>query len=226
MKTQRTLAASIKKPEFLVGFEIEGGIKSYQETDPIFNSVYGKKWLSDDDGSLEFDDYNILTVEYKTPPLPEKEAFKKIFEVFEKLNQVGFKTNNTCGFHVNISEKNLFLKGGVTKRRGFCWHFARELQPRIWLKAFRRVTNDYCYWNAEHSEYFKDGKSPNEIRYLDFNLGRGAIAFGKALQKGERSRLEIRAAGNANYTKKFSLLNEYFKAIRKSMYNAYILANR
>ena len=115
MKTQRVLAKQIKKPQFLIGFEIEGGIDAFREDEyrKLLNSIYGLKWVRDDDGSLEFyDDIGgvdeIATVEFKTPALQEKEAFQNIFKAFNGLNDIGFFTNETCGFHVNISEKNIF----------------------------------------------------------------------------------------------------------------------
>ena len=262
MKTQRALVKQIKKPEFLIGFEIEGAIEiaKREEYRKALDNIYGRgKWIWDSDGSLEFEDEElppeilvndcwgediIETVEFKTPPLPEKEAFQKAFNIFEELNKIGFFTNKSCGFHVNISEKNLFkhrarinfieyedmneisFSASVHKLCKFCWYFTNDLKPSFWLKMFNRSRNLYCSWGKSYSKIFDD---KNYLRVLDYefncDLDRGAINTSNIESSAKKRRIEIRIAGNKDYTKKFDLLNKYFEAIRSSMYKAYNFAS-
>jgi len=227
MKTIKALKKHAWKPKpvFLFGFELEGGYPTGQ--DYLFNqllkSVYGKQVETSEDWSVNFNN-SFNSIEIKTPPLPENTAIKKFFILIEKLKEFGFVTNQSCGLHVNISEKKLFqfntLENPVVKK--LCWNFGNKFPVSVWRRAFKRQRNSYCEWTKNHQKYFKRSWKSIHCMAKDRSIERGAIFIDKVnLNNPKNRRIEIRVAGNSNYHSNKELLLNYINTIREHMYVAY-----
>lgn len=225
MKTIKVLKEHVRKPKpvFLFGFEIEGAYPKQKEIYQLLQSVYGREVDSDVDCSIDCSS-RFEPIEIKTPPLPEKKAIEKLLILLEKLNRFGFITNRTCGFHVNISEQNIFnetLAEGQNVKK-FCWFFGSRFPVSEWRKAFKRQRNYYCEWSRDYKRYFARHWRHMNNMLSDNCLDRGAIALDKMNSYTSRCRrIEIRIAGNKDYHKNKKLLQDYLDSIREHAYSAY-----
>jgi len=221
-KTETNPVINLPAPKFKYGFEVEGAYPSekYDTVRKIVNSIYPKGGVIGDDCSLEFND-SYETVEIKTPAQSELRALANIFKLFYRLNGIGFKTNKTCGFHVNLSETKLFkqpLHSGEQKLQKFCCGMAQHLDVIKWRKQFKRDRNYFCGWNDEKRGYFKNPWSVwgswDKCSAININ---NIKHVGNASQR----RLELRIAGNENYHSNYSVMKEYLQDVQKAAHLSY-----
>lgn len=210
------------RTDILLGFEVECIIFGrHWNTFHKFLERHSKYVYSDTDGSIEwfdsdFDDYdcvehNCRGVEIKTRPLRSKHAMELLQLVFDVVNACGM-TNDSCGLHVNISSS--------VKRKMVSFNPLSFISTKLWdeiLKKFDRYDNDYC-----QSLDGCDKNKPIVSRLLnlfdnnDCFDGKGSCVSFNGFRSGglsKYSRVEIRAFGNKDYTKKFNVIAPYVKKI-------------
>ncbi len=210
------------KSDVRLGFEIECIVKGTSRRDVFGNYKATSVWKEfreaikslkhpvqvGEDGSINCS-YLDRAVELRTPPLSPKDAMMLLSNVFDIVNKFGY-TNNSCGFHVNISSAH------KSKMRDF--NPLPFLSSKLWdeiLKKFKRSNNEYC-----RPVIRKTNKIP-KIRLVSNMLSRSNEKyrcvnlrnFGNGTSKS--SRIEIRGFGNADYSKKFETISEFVKRIER-----------
>lgn len=210
------------KSDIRLGFEVEcvicGGsnwTKFNNEIRPLRN-----KLSTGSDGSINTGSYARYLynghdgepkgVEIRTDPLPPKSAMELLEKVFVIVNKYG-TTNASCGFHVNISS--------AKKSKMMNFDPIPFLSSKLWnqiLKRFNRYGNSFCYpvirtKNAPVTRVatIKRIIDTAQEKYRAVTL----CNFSNGQQKS--SRVEIRAFGNKNYTKKYGTIAGYIKRIEK-----------
>jgi hypothetical protein len=149
-------------------------------------------------------------VEIRTVPLPTKSAMELLEKVFAIVNKYGI-TNASCGFHVNISSAK------KAKMRDF--NPLPFLSCKLWnqiLQKFGRRGNSYCRPVIQLR-----GRTPTKVTMLNhiadgfYDKYRAVTLcnFGNGLQKS--SRVEVRAFGNVDYSKKYQTIARYIKRIER-----------
>jgi len=198
--------------------------------------------FNEDYSIKKFDKRWWKSIEIATPALPINDALIK-FEalVVELINweRAGmFYTNHTCGFHVNISEKSICDKfytlnlnhmdddwtgkpratveeWNSDPRSKFAHRFIKHFNPIKWKKAYRRSKNTFCVVNPK--VYSNLRKTRNLRDFVDrcsshYNAVNTENLFSDDIPSHER-RLEIRVAGNRQYTYKTEQLKNYLSDV-------------
>ena len=149
-------------------------------------------------------------VEIRTVPLPTKSAMELLEKVFVIVNKYGI-TNASCGFHVNISSAK------KAKMRDF--NPLPFLSCKLWnqiLTKFGRRGNSYCRPVLQmRQRAITKVAMMNNIAQAHHDKYRAVTLcnFGNGTQKS--SRVEVRAFGNADYSKKYRTIASYIKRIEK-----------
>jgi hypothetical protein len=213
---------SFEDPDFYMGFEIEGCVhRSYWDDLVNFiNELYDNKANVHHDGSLRTRKLNFAVLEISTPPLPLTEAYEKIEELLTMLSILTeedlFETNRTCGFHVNLSEKQSFQSTIEPHRNKFALAFMNKFNPRKWRVAFERNRNPYCTWRGA-PKTINDLINPER-----FANHYSAISCQKLhLANAKERRIEVRVAGGPDYHKNHEKLRDFLVDIQESMSEAY-----
>lgn len=225
MATTKAKTINLPAPKFKYGFEIEGAYKvgDSEKIKSATRLVYPNGAVFGADYSINAP-YGYHTVEIKTPPQAENKALVNIIRLFEKLQEVGFITNSSCGFHVNISEAATFVDGHLEeneKLKNFCKALSEKLKVQEWRSKFRRNRNSYCCWGKKVQNMYK------EKRFTSFNDKCSAINILNAKEyilKSQR-RVELRIAGNKDYHANLPLMREYLGDIQKAAHLSYQYAH-
>ena len=217
------IVKTLKKdyPEFIIGFEFEGYVKKSRrrdyddygdyECDTEDLKKYDKFFAElekihpdidvGEDGSIEVPYSGYWEpVELRTEALPLKEGLAlldKLLVLFAKYKEMGvWGTNKSCGFHINLSEKNIF-KEYVAGEKFYCRMLQKFHQRKI-LRKFGRSNNDYCNvipvkkdWKTNFNKLYQ------EFRNNSHDCGMRDKYLAMAFRNGER--IEFRCLGNANY---------------------------
>ena len=169
-------------------------------------------------------------VEIITPPLYIGEALKKLDNLLillVNLEEAGlFRTNSSCGLHVNISERKLFRER--YSAYNFTHKFIKTFDPIKWKLKFRRKSNMYCRMQKETLESFRKAKLGafvnNRKSYGFHPLRNHYSAINTAnIDRGRNSntkRLEIRVAGNTGYHSNSARMQDYMKDVTDAMNKA------
>lgn len=201
-----------KIPEFLIGFEIEGCME---------RSIFGEfvNYLHDlyeGDGDYPFDrsvrarvGKTFAPFEFCTPALPLEEAQEKIGWLLGILNILSeeeyFETNQTCGFHVNISEAHTFRSPFRKYREKIAYEFMHGFDIMKWRATFKRVHSRYCKWKNPPRTIQDVARVPvgkNECgTRTSFGHYWGINACHLNRIRPAERRLEIRVGGNEDYHK-------------------------
>jgi hypothetical protein len=210
------------KSDIRLGFEIEcvvvgtytrDGFGNHKKTNKFLQFKKEIQALKRDvqigyDGSIRCSDYE-TPVELRTPPLAPKDAMTLLADVFAIVNKLGY-TNNSCGFHVNISSAH------KTKMRNF--NPIPFLSSKLWdeiLSKFNRGNNEFCRSVNTKSKKLTKIRIINDLmerskqKYRCVNLRH----FGNGTAKS--SRVEVRGFGNRDYSKKFETISEFVKRIER-----------
>ncbi len=224
-----------KSRKFLIGFEVEmifdankiSPNKLKEALTKIHNRITWENDGSiDPDGRMDdnydyddenYDDYaDEKTLEIQTPPLYPHQSFNVLKEVFALVKKYGY-TNETCGFHLNISPTNEKLYKSLNP-------FKFTLN-NLWEKIkedFGRLDNDYC------NSVFPELDSP-DLQKLFLTLVRSEgnmnvfhwkdadVNFEHYDNRNKAARrIEIRAFGGEGYHKKMGLIRGYAEKIMKT----------
>ena len=190
-----------------MGFEIEGCVNGEVRDDLMtyLCDIYPESnihQLIHYDGSIYPKN---RAIEIVTPALKEQDAIERLewlLATLDILSEEGlFETNHTCGFHINISEGELFKKANNQIRSKFAFKFLTKLDPLKWKKAYGRTrgkANNYCSWAygaPVFPEDVNDGVYANH--YSAINTQHLHIKDAKA------RRIEVRVAGGKDYHRKY-----------------------
>lgn len=235
----------MKKPQFRVGFELEGLVKYGHQTafdEGLRNVAPGIDRGTDGSCQGDFTDgfgtgHQGNGIEIRTPVLSLDEGlslFDKILLFLGEEEDAGrFKTNDTCGLHVNLSEKNM-----VKNHLRFCRfyaHLVSHFPERRVLKLFNRTDNEFC-----HPLFVSRGQARADYLELmalasasDFGREKyhsvGLHSYGGATDnvgdtdcgEPEKRRVEFRCLGNTNYHRNFEKLHTALDLIVASANYAY-----
>jgi len=212
-------------PLFYYGFEFEG-------------MVLRQEWYSFSAGLRQINPYmkigydssiidipaGYCNIEFSTPKLTGKAAFKQLEEILCYLwllsQESIFLTNASCGFHINMSERNIFSSGKQLEYySNIVWNFDEEKM----LKMFGREGSTYCrafkkanrckniaaiYKKISHLDKIQD-----QIEYYD-RIPRNKKYYCVALRENpndsfqKNHRIEFRAIGNKDYHLRLKDLTE------------------
>ena len=224
IKKPDVVKAKTPKPKFLVGFEIEGAFPNPNARDYSYmipsgarsacQKIYNGKLRFDDDGSI-YVGMKWIPCEIKTPPLEATVAIEKCIALFKILNELGFITNYSCGFHVNVSEPNI-LKKDFPVRDRFAYGFIKNFNAKKWRKSYHRTNSQWCrQFNVP-----ENFKSYNEQNFI----GKGQSVYVKTNScwiQPEHRRLELRVAGCKDYHVKIPLFKSYIADVCETLVKAY-----
>jgi hypothetical protein len=127
-----------------IGFEFE--FLSLLYDDEILDDL-GKKYNITVDPSIRHDEKCMkrdgwMRWEVITPPEPKKKALKTLREVQHYLIDTGARTNTSCGFHVNVSAKDMSKFDPMTL---IC-----TTNEDMIGNTFHRADNPYCVPWSNH----------------------------------------------------------------------------
>lgn len=223
------------EPAFMLGFEIEGCVHPdcRDELTSFLMDMYNVRYedqIIHYDGSIR---PKCRSIEIVTPPLPIDEAIDKLEWLFGTLSIMSdeglFETNSTCGFHVNLSERDSFSHPMADTRNRFTYEFMKRVDPDKWRRQWRRTANKYCWW-AGHPKDVDDIHCFGHVKKMARRLGetmqktRHWAAINTthldARHEGAR-RVEVRVAGGANYHVKSDKIASFLVDIQEAMKQAY-----
>ena len=173
---------------YVIGFEFE--LLSLYEDDEIerdLKLLLGKKITRDivitNDCSIKRDRntrYNNgwSAWEIITPPIPNNEAFDVLVKIQDYLINTDVVTNNSCGFHVNVSADTMKSFSSAT--------LISIVDEFKFSKTFNRVDNPYCIpWSFYFDELVKRIKRDKHCLNKQSAFKRNALALIDASSKGE-----------------------------------------
>ena len=206
-------------PRLRVGYEIEFiGIKDHYSVmldklaqdlnlsvkwNPSTKQVTGGMWGLVYDPSIEPDyPFREQGWELISPPLPVEQALIHLKDIFGWIEANKYYTNNTCGFHVNVSYGDKTQKADPLK-------LILLLGEQYLADLFQRATNEFA---ASHIQELKAKirKNPQIVVSADTDINqlkkvlrkmlsqekKRTVNLGKLAEKGY---LEFRIAGGAKY---------------------------
>ena len=167
----------------------------------------GKKdWKVIDDGSIDGKGHG---VEVCTPPLPLQKALGIMYEMFTWMSKNNIVTNDTTGFHVNVSIPG--FEHTLDKVKLVL--FAGESHM---LEMFKRRGNPYTKPQMQTLLYSveKFGKIPKGMPEMIAAAEKALsdqkyAAINFIPMKESDPYIEIRAAGNQNYHRNFAKMKEH-----------------
>lgn len=171
-----------------------------------------------------------VSLEIRTPKLKFDDGVKLMEDIVDYLatcTHAGlFKTNSSCGLHVNISEANCFENVKTTRK--FYRNIVKNFDENRIAKMFKRQNNSYCRRlllppNAKRNdasihaylEKYQDrleGESAYEHKYLSVAL--------RPCHSVPR-RIEFRCLGNSNYQIKTDELHSALEHITTCVTSAF-----
>ncbi len=227
------------KPVFYMGVEFEGMIsdESYRDFKrsmcDLAQDDAGRPLIQFGvDGSVKNVPAGYQPVEIRTSVVRSRAGVKLFEEMLCFLylaSQTGdWLTNDTCGLHINISERGVFDSG---KQADYYCHVLASFDESAVLSTFGREGNKYCL------PFFKDGAAQdyasakrlyanlkrreraaadrgadkwhvNEGKYLAVSLRHSPQHDGYAGDEQENQRIEFRCLGNTDYHLRFDELDE------------------
>lgn len=158
------------------------------------------------DGKELSDDMTGLGMEIVTPPLSVSEGLEKVEMICKLLDEMDLETNESTGIHVNLSVPDMAQKIDPLKLVLF-------MGDEYVLKMFDRLKNGYAVPQIQSviDGIQLHGMVPPSGHELE-DLARKALHNGKYrsvnLGKLKDGYLEFRAAGGANYHKKFDTIKD------------------
>jgi hypothetical protein len=234
----RSIASFVLKPRFFIGIEFEGMIRS-----SVYNrfrtSMRDLSRLPNNQSNIQFgydnsvqdvpDGYQKVEIRTKTLPLEDGIVlFEDMLSFLYLASETeDFLTNDTCGLHINISEKNIFAK---RKQTDFYCHILKDFKEYDVLKMFNRLGNRYCRQIFPQQCNFK---SFDEIRgfFDDYLEGEKylSVALRDSPEHGsydgptlKNHRVEFRCLGNTDYHRKFKELNKALNHIYQTVSTSYV----
>lgn len=195
------------------------------EYDAMPSAVSAGKWSLVQDSTIEPDDpLNQMGWELVSPPQSLSQALLNLQQVFAWMEQQGFYTNNSCGFHVNISY-------GTNTGKADSLKLILLLGEQYLAQLFDRASNDFA---ASHLQQLKRKiqQNPaivlsadtdvvalkNQLRKMLSKEKNYTINLGKQAQKGY---LEFRIAGGQGYHHRWqdieNLLLRYAFVVKASL---------
>lgn len=243
----------MKKPQFVLGFELEGLVK-YGHQEEFDAGLHAIKRGIDrgTDGSVEgyfvqptkdafgYDRTPLRRdigngIEIRTPPLPKDASLELFYKILEYLEEwtvnKNFKTNESCGLHVNLSERQMIKTyQGFQK---FYTHLICKFPEHDVLKLFNRSNNNFCHPLFTRGEDKSDFASI--LQRVDYShLGKNkyhTVAFHSTTDSYpdhiKYRRVEFRCLGNTNYHRKVDKLRTALDLILECATDAYqkVMAN-
>lgn len=227
----------MSQPSFRIGFELEGLVRAGYQSEfdrrlfainPLINrgtdgsvdgyfTTRGRDFL----GLFTSERTRANGIEIRTPVQTLSkglELFEQILEYLAEQSAAGnFKTNVTCGLHVNLSEPSL-----DTEMKFLWWyaHLVHAFPEHEVLRMFRRTTNTYC------QPLFTKGATLPEPGEVFSQVCRGFLGNRKYHSAANRvQRVEFRCLGNKDYHLKFDLLSRAIDAIIESARVGFEIAN-
>jgi hypothetical protein len=211
-----------------LGYEVECYVKDRHVGDfeKAIKRIHNENIISDD-GSIEpperADYTEFCTYEIPTAVLPPRSAIQNLKAIFALLQEWG-GTNETCGFHLNISSTDK----SRMKRFNPIPFISSPLWNRL-LRDFNRADCDYCLpvWDHTMSPMDQFNRLREEIgEDYDYGYGEGGLGslYGKdsvvnlanwANGTRANSRIEIRGMGGNKYHYRLPLITEYTRRIMK-----------
>lgn len=153
-----------------IGFEFEFLSKLYD--DEILDDLGYDKYDMMIDPSVKFDKFTLMRDGWKrweliTSPESPKKALNTLREVQSYLIDTGARTNNSCGFHVNVSATNMSKFDPMTLIAVSGENFIGN--------TFNRFDNKYCtswakYFNDIVDLVNKKSKSVDRIQKINDNI--------------------------------------------------------
>jgi len=175
-----------------------------------------KYWKLVPDGSID-DDSSGAGVEIVSPPIPAEDAFEKLEQVFDCIEDGGYKTNSSTGLHINISIPDMADKIDPLKLVLF-------MGDKHILKVFDREHNTYTESQIDilKKEIIRGklNKSTDIIKDMCGLLSRekySSVNLSKLFTQGF---IEFRSAGGANYHKKLKEVKEVLGRLLTAIYIA------
>ena len=230
----------MSRPNIRIGFELEGLVRHGRQA--TFDQGLCRINNSIDrgtDGSVEgyfttsardvFDMWTGNTrragngIEIRTPVLPLDKGLKLFEQILGYLADQSaagdFKTNKTCGLHVNISEETMVTDG--QSFREWYAYLVSMFPEREVLAMFRRTNNDFCrplFCNESEQEI------DAVLRMAHRGLGTSkyhSVAFHGNSWSPECRRIEFRCLGNTNYHLRYAELISTLELIIGAATEAY-----
>lgn len=203
-------------PNFIYGFEFEGGVlaSDYRAFCNGLKHIHPDMTI-DIDNSIKNLPEDFTVIEFSTKKLPEREAFILLEEILSYLWLVSqeniFVSNDTCGFHVNMSEVNIFNN---RKQLKFYSNIVYNFEENEFLKLFGREHNNTCRPFKTTNKCKTVEKIYERIKRLDRiapqvgyfdRVPRNKKYYAIALRENPQDeneknhRIEFRFMGNKNY---------------------------
>lgn len=216
---------------FIYGLEYEGMvlISDYRQFCDGLLQIH-PNMLIDKDSSIKNIPADYQAIEFSTEKLPEKEAFLLFEEIFCYLwiasQENIFLTNHTCGFHVNMSETEIFRK---KQQLRFYANIVAKFNENRFLKKFGRFDSDYCRPFKLSNKCRTIEQIYKRIKYLDKiapqvqrfdRVIRNKKYYAIALRENpdneaqKNTRIEFRFMGNKDYHLREKDLTEALSYIR------------
>lgn len=185
------------------------------------------------DEDLFHDECSPNGIEIRTPVLSLDEGrdlFERILDFLKAETARNFKTNETCGLHVNLSE--VTMSATEAKHRLWYAHLARGFPEHTTLAKFNREDNEFCYPLFARGPVSQRPSAEEIVESIEQSFGSygehgkyHTVGFhGEDCRVNSPSnarRVEFRCLGNTNYHKKRKLLNETVDTIVKHATRAY-----
>lgn len=216
-------------PDFRIGFEIEGCM--HRAVWPDFVEFLSGLYEGGDhpfDRSIKPPSRDFHAFEFATPALPLDIAADKLGWLLGTLSILSdekvFETNQSCGFHVSISERGSFRSSDRSLRNHIAHEFMQRFDPLKWRATFNRDDNRYCKW-------VKPSKKPHDLdnvpvgknnctRRTPYGHYWAINACHLHRDRASERRIEVRVCGNRNYHKHRNI-SAFIDEIVEAMQAAY-----
>ena len=223
------------KPRFTFGCEFEGTYHDHMWAE----FKQGLLDINPDiqmggDGSIEAC-YPWIPIEIKTPKLPITKGLKLTEEVLDYLAHAtyagAFKTNSTCGLHVNVAEDYIFTSEHLKRR--FYRNIIKMFNEHKVAKMFNRTNNRFCKLlkiprKIKNDDITLDNELRKTRRRYDYetpyNYKYQSVAL-RPLRSGSYNinrRVEFRCLGNTDYQLKSKELSEALNHIDECVKYAFV----
>jgi hypothetical protein len=223
-------------PKIFIGVEFEGILNrcAYDTLCDYLYSLNHYMVIGQDASIRGYSHSKYYGIEIRTPKLPYKQGLQILEDIIcflQELSYAGlFKTNNTCGLHINISESYSFRTR--ENREKFYSFVLSEFKESEMLRLYRRSNNRYCL-PLNIPEDIKSDVSKIQ-NYIDnheierdgfINKVKGfkylAASLREPTNRVNSSRLEFRYLGNTGYQLKTDKLKISIDHIKECVDNAF-----
>lgn len=135
----KTAMASFPDTEYAIKNHLEEKNIRVQLSKKYHGPKRSDNWILEPDSSIEPDDKEDMGAELISPPMPYEEGIVLIKNSLDTLLDLGAYTNDSCGFHINVSFKGSDItKLDVVK-------LALFLGESHILSTFDRMFNEYAH---------------------------------------------------------------------------------